>query len=117
VGPDGSIFMIEWHGYQIYRYSPDGVLRTTWGSVDFSSGHTNNLYGIAFDRGGQLLVTDAEPHRVVKFAATGQVIEGGGEAGPAAGEVELPWGIAVGSTHHAYVVDSIRDRVLHFDPR
>lgn len=75
----------------------------------------NHPYGIAIDpRNGNVLVTDAENHRVVIFDESGGFLREFGEGGDGPGQFDLPTGVAVGPGGSIYVSDYMLDRIQKF---
>lgn len=93
----------------------------TIGSAGIADGQFNKPFGIAFDSTGILYVADSGNHRIQKFDPTGNFIGkwgkngGDGTSGLGDGEFKNPYGIAIDSNDHIYVVDGANHRIQKFD--
>ncbi len=90
---------------------PDGP-----GPLKLGDGQFNLPIGIAFDRDGNLYITDAFNHRVQKFDPTGKFLGSFGVFGSGDGQFNITAGIAVDTDGNLYVSDNKNDRVQKFDP-
>lgn len=90
---------------------PDGP-----GPLKLGDGQFNLPIGIAFDRDGNLYVTDAFNHRVQKFDPTGKFLGSFGVFGSEDGQFNITAGIAIDKDGNLYVSDNKNDRVQKFDP-
>lgn len=117
VAPDGTLLMVEWHGYQVWRYSSDGKLLDQWGTLGISEGRVDNVYGIAIDTRGDVYLTEVTRPRVVKYHDTGEFVVEWGKRGKVRGQFVVPWGIALGRKGEVFVADSFRNVILKFEPQ
>ena len=111
---DGSLLMIEWHGFTVYQYSLDGVLLDEWGVFGLSEGKLANTYGIAADCRGRVYITDIDPPRIVGFRSIDRFQFQFGERGSTTGQLDVPWGVATGKNRNIYIADSERDVILRY---
>jgi DNA-binding beta-propeller fold protein YncE len=74
--------------------------------------------GIAVTPQGELLVTDADNNRVLRYDTDGRLMLAMGEGGRGAGNegFNVPTGIALDSVGNAYVVDMLNGRVVELSP-
>ena len=57
---DDNIYTVSWNHGDVHKYSPTGVLLTTWGEFNYS-------HGVAVDADGDLYVTNTNSHEMLKF--------------------------------------------------
>ena len=70
--PDGGIYVADGYGNAcVHRFGADGELLRTWGRPGSGPGELVSPLGIAVDREGRVLVTDAVNNRVQVFTAEG----------------------------------------------
>lgn len=103
--PDGRLLVASTGGDRIQVYE-DGVLVDTLGQ-----GLLNDPHQMAWDPDGSLWVADQFNYRVVKLDADGHEIASIGERGSEDGQVDWPFGVAVGPDRRIYVADMKNDRV------
>ena len=74
--------------------------------------------GIAVTPGGEIVVSDANNHRVLFLDAGGRVVRAAGTGTRSAGEqgFNVPGGLAVDSASNVYVVDTLNGRVVELSP-
>lgn len=65
VGPDGSVWATDPEAGRVFRLGADGRLAETF------AGPFSLPVGLAFDAGGQLLLTDGSGHRVLRLSVPG----------------------------------------------
>jgi DNA-binding beta-propeller fold protein YncE len=112
----GHIYMTVQDAQEsVYHYTLEGEFKRQWKSGNI--GNNEQLYapfGIARDSKGNLYVTDAFNHRVLKFSEQGRLIESFGQSGIEQGEFLLPTGIAVDTQDNIYVTDTGNLRLQKF---
>ncbi len=131
VDKSGSVFIADTGTNRIRRVSPDGLITTVAGTGEAgfngdgqSAARTmlNAPWDIAFDKDGQLLISDRDNFRVRRIAADGsiQTVAGNGEAGDTPGALNAreaavwaPQSLAADSKGNAYV--SANGRVRQID--
>jgi DNA-binding beta-propeller fold protein YncE len=64
VADDGDVYVCEWGGGRIRRFSNDGVLKASWGEHGKKPGQLANPWAITLDRSGRVLIADSDNHRV-----------------------------------------------------
>jgi len=86
---------------QVNRYSPQGVLRTSFGS-----GAIGRAAGLAVDGAGDVYVSDAGNRRIEEFAPSGALLRTIGGPGPADGALTEPGAVGVDQAGDVLVVNS-----------
>jgi DNA-binding beta-propeller fold protein YncE len=75
VAPDGDIYVADGYGNNmVYRFSPDGTLKKSWGGLGSGPGEFATPHGINLLPDGRLLVGDRENNRVQVFSADGEYL-------------------------------------------
>ncbi|MCW5623629.1 MAG: hypothetical protein KIT73_02800 [Burkholderiales bacterium] len=72
LSPQGDLYVSD--GYQnarVHKFSPDGKLLRSWGSIGTAEGQFNLVHNIACDDDGWVYVADRENHRVQVFDGDG----------------------------------------------
>ncbi len=72
-------------------------------------------HDVAFDRRGNIYITDTGNRRVMVFTAGGRFLRQLGKAGTGPGEFVTPLGISVGADGRVYVADQTAGKVAIFD--
>jgi len=108
---------VAWH--QVFEFSHDGTLLRTWGERGVSGAdamHFNRPTTVAVGADGSFYVADGYLNsRVVQFGADGRFIRQWGSKGTAAGQFDVPHGIAIDHEGRVLVVDRANKRVQVFD--
>ena len=112
--PAGTIYVADARRRQALAFTPDGVLRATYGSGETLTRPT----GVAVDAGRALLyVADTGGHRVQVFSlADGRLLRTIGHRGAGPGEFNYPEALAIGPGGALHVVDTMNFRYQVFDP-
>jgi sugar lactone lactonase YvrE len=120
--PDGALWATDPDAHVVHKFGPDGrILMTlgTKGTPGDNSSRTsfNKPNALAFSPDGDIFVSDGyENSRVVQFAKDGRFIRIiGGKKGSAAGELQLPHGVAIDPQGRVIVADSDNKRLSIFD--
>jgi len=74
-------------------------------------------HDVAFDKRGNIYITDAGHRRVLVFSSSGRFLRQLGKAGAGPGEFVTPLGISVGGDGRVYVADESAGKVVIFDAR
>jgi DNA-binding beta-propeller fold protein YncE len=114
VGADQSIYVSDSGQRRVYRYYPDGRLRTSLGVVNGEAVFARPT-GLAAKPNGDLLVVDTLGCRVVEMSPGGLLGRTFGRRGNGPGEFNYPTDIAVARDGRIFVVDSMNARVQVFD--
>ncbi|MFC4306770.1 S-layer homology domain-containing protein [Cohnella boryungensis] len=116
---DGNVYATSSNRNEIRKLNATGQWDPMWGGRGAAPGQLYSPSSIVFDRDGNLYVTDTGNNRVQKRdAATGNWSEwkrGGGGAGKALGEFDVPFGLAVDGTGTIYVADANNHRIQKWD--
>jgi outer membrane protein assembly factor BamB len=123
LGPDGTLYALDWFNDRILVLSPDGSV-TWWGSKGSGPGQLNfepvsgddAPLGIAVSPDGRLIaVGEGGNHRVQLFDAAGHPLRTIGRLGRGEGQFVNPAGVAVDGKHRIWVADTNRSDVQVFD--
>lgn len=129
LGPNGS-FYVTTGGNVILQVDPGGAVSTYAGTgVDGdadgprASATFRGVYGLAFDRDGNMYVADFEGNRIRRITPSGTVttLAGSGVAGSADGvgtaaSFNLPSAVAVDAHGNVFVADSANHRIRRITP-
>lgn len=133
VAPDGTLFCTDDGNHTIRRFTPEGKLLMTLGTMNTPSdtgydgkdymtitrpaGPFNRPTNIAVGPRGHLYVSDGYGNcRVHQFSPTGTLERSWGTPGKGPGEFFLPHGIAVHADGRVFVCDRENDRIQIFSP-
>jgi len=143
VGPDGALYFSDFVSGYVFRRLPDGSIETIAGTRPDASigdgdsgmggpasrGYLFGPEGLAFDRSGNLYISDSVANRVRRvdthgvittFAGTG-IAEGGmgafaGDGGPAkVARLNFPYGLAADPQGNLYVADDLNGKIRRVD--
>lgn len=122
VDAEGNIWLIDVKGHVVIKCSPEGRVLMILGNRQGIAGNNdsrdafNEPTGIAFDRQGNLYVSDGYVNaRVIKFNKDGEYITHWGKKGTADGEFNLVHDVCLDSQERVYVADRTNQRVQIFD--
>jgi DNA-binding beta-propeller fold protein YncE len=133
VAPDGTLFCTDDGNHTIRRFTPEGKLLMTLGTMNTPSdtgydgkdymtitrpaGPFNRPTNIAVGPRGHLYVSDGYGNcRVHRFSPGGTLERSWGEPGTGPGQFYLPHGIAVATDGRVFVCDRESDRIQIFSP-
>jgi uncharacterized protein (TIGR03663 family) len=142
VGPDGSIYVVDWGNHRIQVFDTDGQFIRGWGShcdletgagcVDpdgsgpqpLGAGQFREPWGIAVADDGTVYVADTWNHRIQAFSSEGEFLNTWGRFGQSApgqpaGELRFFYGprdIAIGPEGLLYVTDTGNKVIQVFQP-
>jgi sugar lactone lactonase YvrE len=113
VGQGDTVFVTNFSGDSIQRFSPDGVGAGSFGS---SGAGTNppqyrEPWGAAVDAAGNVYVADSVNGRILKTTANGGFLQEIGK-----GTLSSPFGVAVDQAGNVYAADSGNKRIVRFNP-
>jgi len=133
IGPDGSLYVVEWSEHRVRRVDPSGTITTVAGNgtAGYSGdggpapeAQLDHPEDVAIGPDGSLYIADTENHRVRRVGPDGTIttVAGNGEyavpdcdlmydrcgdGGPAtAAQVPYPGGVAVGPDGSLYIATS-----------
>lgn len=134
LGPDGSLYFIDWGNRRIRRIAPDGTIETVAGTGEAGGegdggpaleARLDEPYGIDVDADGVLYIADSKNHRVRRvgpdgvidtFAGTGELGRGG-DGGPAIeATFDSPQEVLVTASGAIYVNDEHNHRIRRIAP-
>ena len=118
IGPTGNIWLTDVALHQVFKFTHDRRLLSTWGERGVSGNDRTHFAmptDVAVWTDGSFYVTDgSENARVVKFAANGQYEFEWGTPGSGPGQFKLPHGIHIDDEGQVYVADRGNSRVQVF---
>ncbi|MGB0582557.1 MAG: peptidyl-alpha-hydroxyglycine alpha-amidating lyase family protein [Limisphaerales bacterium] len=118
IGPDGAIWVADFDQHVIQRFTPEGKLLQTVGTLNESGEdetHFNRPTDMAIMPNGEIFVTDGYGNRrVVHLDKNGKFIKAWGEYGSGPGEFILPHAIVYDSKGRLYVADRNSGRIQVF---
>ena len=122
VAADGAIWATDPQAHVVHKFSTDGKQLLTLGKKgtagdDASRDTFNQPNGLGFAPNGDVYVSDGYVNsRVVHFTADGKFVRIiGGKKGSAAGELQVPHGVAIDPQGRIIVADSDNKRLSIFD--
>lgn len=114
IGPDGNIYLTEFRGSRVFKFSPDGEELARWGGPGTEPGRLQAPTGIAVDADGFVYVGESGGSRVQKFTADGVWVATWGESGTADGQFVSAMGLDISADGRVYVADWGNGRVQVF---
>jgi len=110
-------------GHQVFKFSPEGKLLLSLGRAGVTGEGPdtfNQPSDVAVGANGDIFVADGHDEqnsnaRIVKFSKDGKFIKAWGKHGSAAGEFEVPHGLAIDSRGRLFVADRSNNRLQIFD--
>ena len=116
VPPTGELLVTDGDNNCIFSYTLDGRYLGR-----FDKGKLRGPAGIVADRQGFILVTEKHSNQVTVFYKDGTIVHKFGQYGTAVGQLNGPYGIAIGKYGNVYVADCnnkyfkrINDYLSHF---
>lgn len=129
--PDGTLYIADLVGNQVWRRTPDGTLTVFAGTGEeafggdggpASAAELDRPHGVAVEVDGDVLIADTGNDRIREIIHGSNVIETvagsgdyygfSGDGGPATqARLSLPWGVAVGPDGTIYIADAGNNRV------
>lgn len=106
---NGKLLVADSDNNCIASYTPDGRYLGI-----FNKGKLRGPAGVTADRQGFILVTEKYSNQVTVFYKDGVFIHKFGRYGPAVGQFNAPYGIALGKNGNVYVADCNNKRVQVF---
>lgn len=115
VDGDGAVYVTEFRGGHLRKFTPDGELLFEVGGTGNADGRLGNPIGVAVDRDGVIYVSESGTSRVSIFSADGGFRSSFGEFGGEPGQFRSAMGIAVSEAFEIFVADFGNHRVQVFD--
>lgn len=133
IGPDDSIYCTDDLGHTVRKFTPEGRLLMTLGtmgqpsdtgatSVDYrtierAAGPFHYPTNLAVAPNGDLYITDGYGNaRVHRFSSDGTLLRSWGEPGSGPGQFHVPHGIAIDAAGTVFVADRENSRLQLFTP-
>jgi sugar lactone lactonase YvrE len=107
VDGSGNVFVTDYDGGSVLKYTSSGALITSWGSL-------SQPVALAVDGPGNVYVLELSGQQVRKFTSGGALLATFGSAGTGPGQFQVPEGIALDAGGRIYVADGGRNRILRF---
>ncbi len=108
-----DIYVTDYDGHRIQKFSSDGKPLLSWGSMGNETGQFSKPYGIVY-HGGFVYVSDQENNMIQKFTTEGEFVLAFGAKGTETGQFDRPSGMAVDNLGQLLVVDSGNNRIQTF---
>jgi tripartite motif-containing protein 71 len=109
----GNLYVTDYAGDRVMKFSPDGAVLAEWGGPGTGQGQFSGPFGVTLDEHNGVYVVDQLNSRIQKFSPDGEFLAAWGGAGAAAGQLRTPFG-AASVPAGVYVADFGNDRVLFF---
>ena len=110
VSESGEIIVTDFWRHCVSIHKLTGKAVKTFGQKGSACGRFKEPCGVAVDKHGNILVTDAN-HHIQKFTADGEVVCSIGGEGDKPNEFDHPAGIGVGPNDKIYICDRANHRV------
>ena len=123
----GNIYVVEQGqgspaiNHRVQKFDSSGNFTLKFGQLGTGDGQFKFPSGIAVDSLGNIYVADNNNHRIQKFDSNGVFVGkigtngGDGTSGTAAGEFNLPFGVAIDGSDNVYVADTGNHRIQILD--
>ena len=123
----GILYVSDYYNAKIRRISPSGEVTTFAGSgavgsedgIGIQASFGNAINGLAFDKLGNLYVSDAANYKIRKITPAGEVstfagtgVSGGTNGVPAIIKMSLPYGLAFDNSDNLYIAEGSRIRKI-----
>ena len=110
----GDLWVADTHYHRVLHYSPDGTLRSEFGSEGTGPGQFLYPTGIAIAADGSIFVSEYGGNdRIQVFTREGKLLRSWGRYGTGPGEFARPQGLAIAGDR-IYVADAANHRVQVF---
>jgi len=108
------VYVVDPGNLKIEKYTDEGVFLKT---IDRGfTGSKIRSYDIVINSDGDIYVTDALKHRIVKMSSDGsRTLKSFGHAGSEKNQFLEPTGIAIDDKGYLLIVDSVKNRIVKFE--
>ncbi len=134
----GDLWVTDWTGDRLAKFSPSGALLAEYGSEGSAGGQFSNPWGVAINQStGNVYVTEYSNDRIDQFSSSGAFVKAigwgvtdgkaekeictttckAGIAGSGNGQFSGPAGVYVDSSGNIWVADYNDDRVQEFNEK
>jgi DNA-binding beta-propeller fold protein YncE len=110
VDASGTVYASGPYAAQLSRFTADGIPLLPGWSLPGGS----YITGIGVDADGNVYLADAEQHRILKYAGSGELVTQWGSYGTGDGQFNCPWDVAVDPSGNVYVADINNRRIQRF---
>ena len=123
--PRGGVAVADTANNRVQTLDAAGNVTAAWGIQGRGAGYVTRPRGVAFAPDGGIVVADTFDHRVERFGPDGayagqygliSASTGFATPGDAAGQLDLPRGVAYDASGNLWVADSGNDRVVELAP-
>lgn len=114
IDDEQTLWVADACNHRILRFSLDGRLLHSFGTLGRDAGQMRYPYGLDIDAEGRLVVCEYGNCRVQWFDRTGRSLGMWGGAGREVGQLNSPWGVFCRANGVVYVLDSLNMRVQVF---
>ncbi len=116
VSSTSHIFVTDIVKHRVLKYTAEGNLETSWGSLGQGDGQFNLPSGVAVDSSGFVYIADSNNNRIQKFTYNGSFITKWGSGGNGDGKFNGPMRLTVDADGNVYVSDSGHNCIQKFAP-
>ena len=106
----GNLYAAAVTEHKIYKWTGDGALLATWGTLGTAPGQLKGPYGVAVYN-GFLYVTESNNDRVSVFTLDGQYQGGFGKRGEGDGQFVRPRDLSIDNAGRMYITDSQNEHI------
>ncbi len=110
----GNVFVSEFFGNRVQKFTPAGAPLAAWGSPGAAAGQFARPVGLAVNSSGEVYVADRDNNRVQRFSNTGAFLGSFGGQGVANGQMAGPEDVTVEPSGNVLVADLSNRRVQRF---
>jgi DNA-binding beta-propeller fold protein YncE len=110
----GNAFVAEEYQARISRWTPGGVLVTSWGAAGEGPGQFGGLVAVTVDPAGRVHAVDHGLNRVTTFTSAGVLQSTWGTTGSGPAQFDHAADVAVDALGFIYIVDMHNHRVQKF---
>lgn len=111
---DGAVYVADTRNDRIQKFTPEGVLITSWGTQGTAPGQFSSPTAAAIGEDRSVYVADLGSARIQKFTSDGTFVRAWGTDGPGQGQFNWLAGVAAGPGGDVYTVELEGHRVQHF---